>query len=424
MQDRELSLKRSYYLACERYADIGVDVEAAVERLATISVSLHCWQGDDVSGFEAGAESLSGGIAVTGNYPGKARSPDELRSDLEKAYSLIPGRHRLNLHASYAETGGKRVERDEVQPEHFQGWIDWARYQGLGIDFNPTFFSHPKASDGFTLSHRDEAIRRFWIDHGIACRRIGAAIGEAVGLPCITNIWIPDGSKDTPVDRKGPRERLKDSLDAILAESINPSFNRDAVEAKLFGLGSESYVVGSHEFFLGYAQTRSTILCLDAGHFHPTEVISDKISSVLTWLDEILLHVSRGVRWDSDHVVTLTDELQAIAQEAVRGDYLDRIHFGLDFFDASINRVAAWVVGTRALLKALLMALLEPTAMLRELEENGDLTARLAWLEELKSLPFGAVWDHYCDFRGVPVGPAWLAEVRTYERDVLAKRIL
>jgi L-rhamnose isomerase len=418
----ELSFQRSYYLARERYSEIGVDVDLALDRLSRIPVSLHCWQGDDVVGFENSGESLSGGIAVTGNYPGKARTPDELRSDLEKAYSMIPGKHRLNLHASYAETGGKTVERDEVAPEYFRGWIDWAKGQGLGIDFNPTFFSHPKASDGYTLSHRDEGIRRFWIDHGIACRQIGAVIGEALGSPCITNIWIPDGSKDTPVDRKGPRERLAQSLDAILSEPLDPRFNRDAVEAKLFGLGSESYVVGSHEFYLGYALTRETLLCLDAGHFHPTEVISDKISSVLTWLDEILLHVSRGVRWDSDHVVTLTDELQAIAQEAVRGDYLDRIHFGLDFFDATINRVAAWVIGTRALLKALLMALLEPTAMLRELEANGDLTGRLALLEELKSYPFGAVWDHYCSERGVPVGPGWMDQVRNYESEVLSKR--
>jgi L-rhamnose isomerase len=418
----ELSFQRSYYLASERYAALGVDVGLVLERLSTISVSLHCWQGDDVGGFEQSRESLGGGLAVTGNYPGKARTPDELRSDLELAYSLIPGKHRLNIHASYAETGGKTVERDQIRPEHFQGWIDWARGQGLGLDFNPTFFSHPKAADGYTLAHRDEGIRRFWIDHGIACRRIGAVIGESMGSPCITNIWIPDGSKDMPVDRKGPRERLAQSLDAILAESIDPRFNRDAVEAKLFGLGSESYVVGSHEFYLGYAITRETLLCLDAGHFHPTEVISDKISSVLAWLDEILLHVSRGVRWDSDHVVTLTDELQAIAQEAVRGDYLDRVHFGLDFFDASINRVAAWVIGTRALLKALLMALLEPTQTLRELEANGDLTGRLALLEELKSLPMGAVWDHYCMEHGVPVGPDWLDQIRVYERDVLSKR--
>ena len=422
MAIHELSMERAFSLASERYAEIGVDVQQALDRLSRIAVSLHCWQGDDVGGFEDIGESLGGGLAVTGNYPGKARTPDELRSDLEAAFALIPGKHRLNLHASYLEAGGSQVERDEVRPEHFRGWIDWAKAQGIGVDFNPTFFSHPKAADGYTLSHRDDGIRRFWVDHGIACRGVGAAIGEALGSTCITNIWIPDGSKDTPVDRKGPRERLARSLDAILAESIDPKFHRDAVEAKLFGLGSESYVVGSHEFYLGYALTRETLLCLDAGHFHPTEVISDKISAVLTWLDEILLHVSRGVRWDSDHVVTLTDELQAIAQEAVRGDYLDRIHFGLDFFDASINRVAAWVIGTRAMLKALLMALLEPTAMLREREARGDLTARLAWLEELKSFPSGAIWDHYCTTQGVPVGPAWIDAVRAHERDVLSKR--
>lgn len=422
MLDSEPSRIDSFSLAQERYAEIGVDVNAAIERLAKISVSLHCWQGDDVGGFEVNREALSGGIAVTGNYPGKARNADELRTDLEKAVSLIPGKHRLNLHASYAETNGKVVDRNEIRPEHFSRWIDWAREQKLGIDFNPTFFSHPRAADGFTLSHSDAGIRQFWVEHGIAAREIGAVIGEQLGSACITNIWVPDGSKDTPVDRKGPRERLAKSLDAILARSIDPRFNRDAVEAKLFGLGSEAYVVGSHEFYLGYAITRETLLCLDAGHFHPTEVISDKLSSVLAWLDEILLHVSRGVRWDSDHVVTFTDELQAIAQEAVRGDYLDRIHFGLDFFDASINRVAAWVIGTRALLKSLLMALLEPTAMLRDLEDNGDKTARLAWLEELKSYPFGAVWDHYCLTQSMPVGAKWLNDCQDYERDVLSKR--
>jgi len=422
MASQDQPIDRAFALAEERYAELGVDVGLALNRLAVVAVSLHCWQGDDVGGFEGTGESLGGGLAVTGSYPGKARNPDELRSDLEKAYALIPGRHRLNLHASYAETGDQKIERDELRPEHFRRWIDWAKVQNLGMDFNPTFYSHPKAADGYTLAHRDEGIRQFWVHHGIACRRIGAAIGGALGTPCVTNIWIPDGSKDTPVDRKGPRERLAMSLDAIHAGSIDRQFNRDAVEAKLFGLGSESYVVGSHEFYLGYALSRKTMLCLDAGHFHPTEVISDKISAVLTWLDEVLLHLSRGVRWDSDHVVTLTDELQATAHEVVRNGYLDRVRFGLDYFDASINRVAAWVVGTRALLKALLIALLEPTEILRQHEQSGDLTSRLALLEEYKALPWGAVWDHYCRTRGVPVGPAWLDEVRAYERDVLSLR--
>jgi L-rhamnose isomerase len=418
MNDPELSLRRSFLLAQERYAEVGVDVNLALERLSKISISLHCWQGDDVGGFEVARESLGGGLAVTGNYPGKARNVDELRADLQKAFSLIPGAHRLNLHASYAETGGKSVDRNEVQPEHFSGWVDWAKDQGIGLDFNPTFFSHPKASDGFTLSDADAGIRQFWIEHAIACREIGARIGESLGSPCITNIWIPDGSKDTPIDRKGPRERLAQSLDAIFDRPLDPRFVRDAVEAKLFGLGSESYVVGSHEFYLGYAITRKKLLCLDAGHFHPTEVISDKLSAVLNWLDEILLHVSRGVRWDSDHVVTFNDELQAIALEAVRGHFVDRIHFGLDYFDASINRVAAWVIGTRALQKALLMALLEPTEMLREFEANGDLTSRLAWLEELKSYPLGAVWDRFCVTQDVPVGGKWLLDIQAYEREV------
>jgi L-rhamnose isomerase len=413
---------QAYSLARGRYAELGVDADRALERLSRIAISLHCWQGDDVAGFENRGEAIGGGLAVTGNYPGRARSPDELRTDLEKALALIPGTHRVNLHASYAETGGRRVERNEVQPEHFRGWIDWARSQGLGLDFNPTFFAHPRAADGWTLAHRDEGTRRFWIEHGIACRRIGAAMGQALGSPCITNVWIPDGSKDLPADRRGPRERLVQALDAVFAEPIDPQFNRDAVESKLFGIGSEAYVVGSHEFYLGYAIRRKKVLCLDAGHFHPTEVVSDKVSAVLTWLDEILLHVSRGVRWDSDHVVTFTDELRAIAQEVVRGGYLGRVHLGLDFFDASINRVAAWVIGTRAMLKALLLALLEPTDLLRAMEADGDLTARLAMMEEQKSLPFGAVWDHYCQVKGVPVGAAWLAEVMAYEQNVLSFR--
>jgi L-rhamnose isomerase len=415
-------IESTYALARERYGELGVDTDRALERLAAVPISLHCWQGDDVGGFENTEQAIGGGLAVTGNYPGKARTPDELRADLDQALSLIPGTHRVNLHASYAETGGRKFERDELAPEHFRGWIDWARSRRLGLDFNPTYFAHPKAADGWTLAHPDPAVRRFWVDHGVACRRIGAAMGEALGTPCVTNVWIPDGSKDTPIDRKGPRERLIESLDALFAEPIDPRLNRDAVEAKLFGIGSESYVVGSHEFYLGYANARKKILCLDAGHFHPTEVISDKISAVLCWLDEVLLHVSRGVRWDSDHVVVLSDELEAIAQEVVRGGFLDRVHIGLDYFDASINRVAAWVIGTRCMLKALMLAMIEPTDRLRHLEGSGDLTGRLAMLEELKTMPSGAVWDYHCLKSSVPVGPDWIGVVRSYERDVLAKR--
>ena len=411
----------AYTLARERYAALGVDPERALAAVARIPVSLHCWQGDDVGGFEKSGVALGGGLAVTGNHPGKARTPDELRADLEHALALIPGRHRLNLHACYLDAPAK-VERNELRPEHFQPWIDWAKGRGLGLDFNPTFFSHPKAADGFTLAHRDVGIRRYWIEHGIACRRIGAAMGRALGTPCVTNVWIPDGFKDTPADRLAPRQRLADSLDQIFAEELDPQHQRDAVEAKLFGIGSESYVVGSHEFYLGYALSRKKLLCLDAGHFHPTETIADKISALLLYLDELLLHVSRGVRWDSDHVVTLTDELQAIAQELVRGAFLDRVHLGLDYFDASINRVAAWVIGTRSLLKALLLALLEPAERLHAAEAADDYTARLALMEEAKTLPFGAVWDEYCARSGVPVGEAWLAEVQRYEREVLAKR--
>ena len=420
MEDSRIT--RGFQLASERYGECGVDVEQALGRLARIPISLHCWQGDDVGGFEGAADEIGGGLAVTGRYPGKARTPDELRRDLECAYRLIPGTHRLNLHASYAETGGRHVERDALTPEHFARWIDWAREHRLGLDFNPTFFAHPRADDGFTLAHHDPAIRRFWIDHGIACRKIGAAMGRALGSPCVTNIWIPDGMKDQPIDRKGPRERLRDALDAILAEPLDRRHLLDAVEGKLFGLGSESYVVGSHEFYYGYAVSRKTLLCLDAGHYHPTESLSDKLSAVLLYLDRILLHVSRGVRWDSDHVVILNDDLQAIAQELVRGAFLDRVHIGLDFFDASINRVAAWVIGTRCMLKALLAALLEPTERLRHLEADGNYTARLAWLEECKTLPLGAVWDEHCRRSGVPAGAGWLEAVTAYERDVLAKR--
>ncbi len=416
------SLAQSYELARERYAALGVDTDAAVEAVARIPISLHCWQGDDVAGFENRGGGLDGGIAVTGNYPGAARTPEELRADLDQVAALLPGRHRVNLHACYGEFGGKTVDRDAIEPAHFQGWIDWARDRGMGLDFNPTYFSHPLASDGFTLTHPDAKVREFWIEHGRRCRKIGAAMGEALGSPTVTNVWIPDGFKDLPVDRKAPRERLAESLDAVFAEALPLEKHLDAVESKLFGIGSESYVAGSHEFYLGYAITRQKLLCLDAGHFHPTEGIADKISSVLQFVPRLLLHVSRGVRWDSDHVVLLNDDLLLTAQELVRGGFIGRTHIGLDFFDASINRIAAWVIGTRAMIKALLIAHLEPAGTLRRLEAEGDFTGRLALLEELKTLPFGAVWDHHCERAGVPVGAAWLDEVRRYEREVLSRR--
>lgn len=414
-------IEQAYKLARERYAELGVDTEKAMRQLRKVAISLHCWQGDDVGGFE-NADGLSGGgIMATGAYPGKARTADELRADLEKALSLIPGRHRLNLHASYAETGGK-VDRNELEPRHFKSWVQWAAANKLGMDFNGTYFSHPKAADGFTLSSADKSIRKFWIEHGIACRKIGAYMGKQLGTPCVLNTWIPDGYKDIPVDRKGPRERLKESLDEIMADQVSRNHVLDAVEGKLFGIGSESYVVGSHEFYLSYAVANNKLLCLDTGHFHPTETVADKISAVMTFIDEILLHVSRGVRWDSDHVVILSDELTALAQELVRGDYLDRVHIGLDFFDASINRIAAWVVGTRCMIKALLLAMLEPTNQLKRIEAKGDHTSRLAILEEMKTLPFGAVWDYYCAKSNVPVGSAWIDEVKAYEADILAAR--
>jgi L-rhamnose isomerase len=418
----DTAVERAYALARERYLAFGVDPAAALAKLATIPLSLHCWQGDDVGGFENAEQEIGGGLAVTGNYPGKARTADELRADAAKAFSLIPGRHRFNLHAIYAETGGCVVERDQLAPKHFARWVDWAKEQKLGLDFNSTYFAHPLAASGFTLSHPDPAVRKFWIGHGIACRRIGAHFGKQLGTPCVTNVWIPDGYKDLPADRKSPRERLTKSLDELFAEPLDPRHNLDAVESKLFGIGSESYVVGSHEFYLGYAVTRKKLLCLDAGHFHPTEGIADKISSCLLYLDELLLHVSRGVRWDSDHVVLLTDDLFMTAQEIVRGGFLDRVHIGLDFFDASINRIAAWVIGSRSMLKALLAALLEPTEKLREMESAGDYTGRLTLLEELKTLPSAAVWDYYCQSQVAPVGRAWIDSVRGYEREVLAKR--
>ncbi len=417
----ESAIEKAYELAVERYGGLGVDVAGAVKALAGVPVSIQCWQGDDVGGFENAGGELGGGLALTGNYPGKARTPDELRADLGKALSLIPGRHRVNLHAFYAETP-TRVERNRLEPAHFAAWIDWAAQLRLGMDFNPTCFSHPLAASGFTLSSRDEGVRKFWVEHCIASRKIAEHMGRRLGSACVTNHWIPDGYKDIPVDRLGPRQILRKSLDEIFAVKTDPACNLDAIECKLFGIGSESYVVGSHEFYMGYATANQKLLCLDAGHFHPTEVISDKISSVLEFVPGLLLHVSRGVRWDSDHVVILSDELLAIAQELVRGNFLSRVHIGLDYFDASINRVAAWAIGTRSMLKALLGAFLEPVAALRAAENAGDFTTRLALLEEAKTLPLGAVWDHYCLSQGAPVGSAWLAEVKAYEKVVQSKR--
>jgi L-rhamnose isomerase len=411
----------SYHLAKEHYGSLGVDVERALQTLAKIPISLHCWQGDDLGGFEGGGGALGGGLAVTGNHPGKARTPDELRADFEMALSLIPGKHRMSLHAIYGEFGGRKVDRDEIAPEHFRGWGAWAKSLGIGLDFNPTCFSHPLAADGFTLAHRDKSVRRFWIEHCLRSREIGASLGKATGKTCVTNHWIPDGFKDTPADRKAPRERLAESFDAVFKKPLLPRLNLDSVEPKLFGIGSESYVVGSHEFYLGYAITRKKLLCLDAGHYHPTEGIADKITSVLQYLPEIMLHVSRGVRWDSDHVVILNDDLLAIAREIAANGYLDRVHIGLDYFDGSINRVAAWTIGTRNMIRALLIALLEPPAI-KAAEVAGDYTSRLALQEEAKTLPFGAVWNEHCERQGVPVGEKWVAEVKRYEKKVQFNR--
>jgi L-rhamnose isomerase len=424
MPQNHQAIESTYQAAKAKFGELNVDSDAALATLSRVPISLHCWQGDDIAGFETSASGApGGGLAVTGNYPGRARNADELRSDLSAALSVIPGRHRVNLHAMYAETGGKAVGRDALAPEHFSRWIDWAKTSKLhGLDFNPSYFAHPLAADGFTLASRDDGRRQFWIQHGIVCRRVGAAMGKAMGTPTVTNVWIPDGYKDTPADRKTPREILGHSLDAVFAEKLDPAHNLDAVEGKLFGIGTESYTVGSHEYYLGYCIRRDKVLTLDAGHYHPTESMADKISSVLLNLPRILLHVSRGVRWDSDHVVTWTDELSAIAQEIVRGDYLPRVHIGLDYFDASINRVAAWVIGTRNMQKALLAALLEPFVQLRQAEISGDYTTRLALMEECKTLPVGAVWDYHCLKHNAGVGVDWIDTIKAYERTVLAKR--
>lgn len=415
-------VRDAYAIAQERYGELGVDTSQALETLAKIPLSLHCWQGDDVAGFENAGNELGAGLAVTGNYPGKARNADELRRDLDEAYNLLPGTHRLNLHAIYAETGGKKVERTELRPEHFSRWLDWAKANRHGLDYNPTLFAHPKAADGFTLASRDEGIRRFWIEHCIGSRKIGEYFGRELGTPCITNIWIPDGIKDTPADRKTPRLLLKQSLDSILADRLDPRWNLDAIEGKLFGIGSESYVVGSHEFYLGYAITHQLLLTMDTGHYHPTELVSDKLSAVLTFVDQVLLHISRGVRWDSDHIVIFSDELQAIAQEIVRGEYLSRVHIGLDYFDASVNRIAAWVIGARSVQRALLGALLEPTTELQRLEGATDYTARMVLLERIKLMPLGAVWDYFCSSHDIAIESDLMDEIRAYETREMSKR--
>ena len=419
---KEATITAMYEAAVGRYQELGVDVEAALETLKSVPVSMHCWQGDDVAGFEAAAGGTSGGILSTGNYPGAARNMAELRADIEKAWSLIPGAKRLNLHAIYADYSDGAAERDELKPEHFDSWIEWAKKHNAGLDFNPTFFGHAKAADGLTLSHPDAKIRNFWIRHGQACRRIAAHMGKKLNNCCVMNTWVPDGYKDIPADRLGARKRLASSLDAMLAEKLPAKQMRDAVESKLFGIGVESCTVGSSEFYLGYAVKNGLLLCLDAGHFHPTEVISDKLSSVSLFVDEILLHVSRPVRWDSDHVVILDDELCAIAQELVRGKLLKRTHIGMDYFDATINRVAAWAVGMRNMQKALLKALLEPSATLAAFEKKFDFTSRLVYMEELKTMPFAAVWDYYCLKSGVPVGLEYYEAIRDYEDKVLSKR--
>lgn len=407
--------------AKQLYEQHGVDVDQALEKLEQIKISMHCWQGDDVQGFLFRDQELSGGISVTGQHPGAAQTAEQLRADLQKAFSLIPGTHKVNLHAIYADTD-EQVDLDQLEPKHFQSWVDWAKEQGLGLDFNPTCFSHEKSKDGFTLSHPDPEIRRFWIDHCKASRKIGAYFGEQLGQTCVTNLWVPDGYKDVPVDRLAPRQRLKEALDEVFAEELDPTHNLDALESKLFGIGSEAYVVGSHEFYMGYGLSNNKLICLDAGHFHPTESIAGKLSSLALFTDGILLHVSRPMRWDSDHVVIMDDELIEIGRELVRNDLLETTHIGLDFFDGSINRVAAWVIGTRNTIKALLRAMLEPTEALKKAEVEGDYTTRLALLEEFKSYPFGAVWDYYCAKMGVPVRENWLAEVKAYETEVLLKR--
>ncbi len=417
-----MNTNQRYEDAREQYAALGVDTDAALKTLSEFPVSINCWQADDVAGLEGAGQITGGGILATGNFPGKARTAEQIRQDFEFAHRLIPGTHRFNLHASYLEHGGSPVDRDQIEPKHFQGWIDWARGLGIGLDFNTTFFSHPKANDGFTLSSRDKTIRDFWIEHGRRCRRIAAHMGRELGTSCMQNHWIPDGWKDLPADRLTHRELLVESLDTMFTEKIDPELTRDAVESKLFGIGSESYVVGSHEFYLAYALTRGVVFCMDAGHYHPTESIAEKVSALLPFLPRLLLHVSRPVRWDSDHVVLFDDETRAILREIARADGWNRVDVAVDFFDGSINRISAWVIGIRSTMKAALYALLEPRELIRGAEDTGRLADRLALQEEAKTLPFGAVWDRFCAQEDAPIGTAWLAEVEKYEQETLLKR--
>lgn len=417
-----MNIKERYLEAKKDYEKFGINVDKVLEDLKKVKISIHCWQGDDVTGFEVSQSELSGGIAATGNYPGKARNAEELRKDLDKALSLIPGKHKVNLHAIYAETNGEVVERDEIKPEHFENWVNWAKERELGLDFNPTIFSHPKACDGLTLSHPNKDIRDFWIRHSIASRKIGEYFGKELGQTCLTNLWIPDGYKDIPSDRLGPRARLKDSLEQIYAVDIDKKYNLDCVESKVFGIGAESYTVGSSEFYINFAARNNILSLMDTGHYHPTEVVSDKLSAMLLFNEKLALHVSRPVRWDSDHVVIFDDELKEIAKEIVRNDALDRVIIGLDFFDASINRIAAWTIGTRNMIKALLSAMLTPNELLKKYQDQGNFTERLALMEELKTYPMGDIWNYYCEKNNVPVGEAWIKEVKEYEEIELSKR--
>lgn len=409
-----------YEEAKKLYSSLGIDTDEAIKKLSGISLSMHCWQGDDVGGFESSGE-LTGGIQATGNYPGKARNMEELMADIDKALSLIPGKHRINLHAIYADYTEGVVSRDKLEPKHFDKWIEFAKERGLGIDINPTLFSHPLAADGLTLSHPDENVRRFWIDHCKAIRKIGAYIGERLGTPCLNNIWIPDGYKETPADRTSPRARLKESLDEILSVKYDPKYLVDSVESKVFGIGVESYTVGSHEFYMNYAAKNGLLCLLDNGHYHPTESVADKIPSMLLFADKVALHVTRGVRWDSDHVVGYTDELKEIAKEIIIAGP-EKVIIGLDYFDASINRIAAWVMGMRNMQKALLGALLTPHEKLASLQKDGNFTEMFVLSEEVKSYPLNAVWDKFCELNNVPVRENWYNEVKEYENSVLAER--